>query len=223
MCEVIPGILEKDWSDIEKKLKIAKSFAKSVHIDIIDGKFAPNATFLDPTPFSKYSEELFLEVHIMAENPTQYLEPFAKSGFKRFIGQVESLHQPADQVEFITKAKLFGEVGLAIDGPTSLDLIKVPYQDLDCVLVMTVKAGQSGQVFNSECLKKIEMLKLIQDDTGVKMVIEVDGGINDKTILLVKNKGANRFASTSFIFGADPSVNSGPQKQYNLLKTIAER
>jgi len=219
MAEIIPGILENNWSEIEKKLKIDKSFAKSVHIDILDGKFAPNTTFLDPTLFSKYSGELFLEVHLMVENPIQYLEPFAKAGFKRFIGQVECLRQPADQIEFITKTKLFGEVGLAIAMPTSLDLIKVPYKDLDCVLVMAVKAGNSGQKFNSECLKKIETLKSVKPD----MKIEIDGGINDKTILLAKNVGANRFVSTSFIFGADSSVNSGSQERYNLLKAIAEK
>jgi len=216
MCEIIPGILEKDWSEIEKKLKIAKSFAKSVHIDIADGKFAPNTTFLDPDPFSKYTKELFFEVHMMVENPMQYLEPFAKAGFKRFIGQIEKM---PDQTKFIAKAKSLGEVGLAIDGPTSLDSIKVSYQDLDCVLIMAIKAGQSGQVFNPNCLKKVEMLKQVQHD----MKIEIDGGINDKTILLAKNSGVNRFISTSFIFGADPALNLVPQEQYNLLKAIAER
>jgi len=116
-----------------------------------------------------------------------------------------------DQEEFAAQAQLLGEVGLAIDGPTDLSVIKVPYEDLDCILVMTIKAGQSGQMFNPKYLKKVEMLKQVQHDIG----IEVDGGINDQTILKARKAGANRFVSTSFLFS-----NSNPQKQYEMLKEI---
>jgi ribulose-phosphate 3-epimerase len=216
MLEIIPGILEKEWGEIEKKLETIESFTKSAHIDIIDGKFVPNTTFLDPAPFSKYSKDLFLEVHMMVENPTQYLESFAKAGFRRFIGQIEKM---SDQAEFVAKAENLGEVGIAIDGPTDLSEIKVPYEDLDCILVMMIKAGQSGQEFNNEYLKKIEALSQKLDKT---LPIEIDGGINNKTIIQAKNAGANRFVSTSFIFN-NPSNNSVPKSQFNLLKTIAEK
>lgn len=212
MLEIIPGILEKDWNEIEKKLTIAKSFAKSIHVDIIDGKFAPNTTFLDPAPFARYSQDLFLELHMMVDDPIQYLEPFAKAGFKRFIGHIENM---PDQAEFVAKAKTLGEVGLAIDGPTPLENIRVSLADLDCILIMTIKAGQSGQAFNVEYLKKAEMLRRTQ---GQSLAIEIDGGINDQTILLAIQAGATRFVSTSFIFN-----NKDPQSQFNSLKTIAER
>ena len=208
MFEIIPGILEKEWGEIERKIKAVKPFAKSIHVDIIDGKFASKTTFLDPTPFSKYTKELFFEVHMMVENPIQYLDSFAKAGFKRFIGHIEKM---PDQVEFVVKAEDLGEVGLAIDGPTSLDAVKVPYRDLDCILLMTVKAGQSGQEFNPEYLKKIEIFRSDQDNIAIP--IEIDGGINSETILLAKNKGANRFVSTDFVFGAQ-----NPQDQFDLLK-----
>lgn len=217
--EVIPGILERDWSEIERKINLVKPFAKTIHIDIIDGKFAPNTTFIDPLPFAKYTQDLFFELHLMVENPIQYLKPFANAGFKRFIGHVE---QMPDQAEFIAQAQLLGEVGLAIDGPTSLDSIKVPYGDLDCILIMTIKAGASGQEFNQEYLKKIEILRSAQDDPSASrrcpeghsgLAIEVDGGINDRTAVLAKDAGANRFVSTSFIFS-----HQDPQKQYKKLK-----
>lgn len=207
MVEIVPGILEKDWGEIEKKLEIAKSFAKSVHVDIIDGKFAPNTTFLDPTQFTKYSSELLLELHMMVINPIQYLEPFANAGFKRFIGHIEKM---PDQVEFVAKAQALGEVGLAIDGPTPLENIKVPYSDLDCVLIMTIKAGMSGQQFKPEYLKKVKTLRRTQ---GQFLSVEIDGGINDQTIALAIQAGANRFVSSSCIFGSQ-----NPQEQYDLLK-----
>ena len=210
MHEIIPGILEKDFSGIERKIEIVKPFAKTVHIDIIDGKFAPDTTFLDPIPFSKYAQDLFLEVHMMVENPIQYLESFAKAGFKRFIGHIEKM---PSQAEFVAKAKLLGEVGLAIDGQTSLSEVKIPYDDLDCILVMTIKAGQSEQEFNPEYLKKVDAIKKVQEF----LPIEIDGGINDKTILVAKSVGVNRFVSTSFIFSAQ-----NPQEQYNLLNKCLE-
>lgn len=215
MFEIIPGILEKEWVEIERKINLVRSFATAsnaapaIHIDIIDGKFAPNSTFLDPTPFAQYTKELTFELHMMVENPIQYLKPFADAGFRRFLGHVE---QMPDQEEFVAQGQLLGEVGLAIDGPTSFDSIKVPYSDLDCILVMTIKAGKSGQAFTQEYLKKVEMLRSAQHD----MIVEVDGGINDKTILEAKNAGATRFVANSFVFN-----NQDPQRQYRLLQNKA--
>lgn len=204
MFEVIPGILEQDWKEIERKLEIVRPFAKTIHLDIIDGKFAQNSTFLDPLPFKKYTSEIFFEVHLMVEEPIQYLKPWAEAGFRRFLGQVEKM---SDQVEFVAQGQLLGEVGLALDGTTSLEELKVLIDDLDAILFMTIKAGFSGQAFNPQYLEKV---KAIRDKSNIP--IEVDGGINDQTIIQAKNAGANYFAATSFIYKADA------RSQYNILK-----
>lgn len=204
MTEVLPGILEKDWDSIEKKIEIVRPFAKAIHIDILDGKFAPNTTFLDPAPFKKYSNEIFFELHMMVEEPLQYLKPFADAGFRRFLGHIEKM---SDQEEFVAQGQILGEVGLAIDGPSSLDMIQVPFDDLDTILMMTIKAGFSGQAFMPEYLKKVEAVK-----SKSLLPIEVDGGVNENTFLLAKNAGANRFVTTSFLF-----KNENPHKQYDLL------
>ena len=91
MHDVIPGILEKDLQEIEKKLQIIKPFSRRVHIDILDGKFFESVSFLDPKPFAKYKDDFFMEVHFMVENPVEYLKPFAAAGFKRFLGHVEKM------------------------------------------------------------------------------------------------------------------------------------
>lgn len=209
MYEIIPGILEKEWVEIERKINLVKSFAKVIHIDIIDGKFAPNSTFLDPTPFAKYTQGFFFEVHLMVEEPIKYLKPFADAGFKRFLGHIEKM---SDQIEFVAQGELLGEVGLAIDGPTDLSAVKVPYEDLDTILVMTIKAGEAGQSFVPEHLEKVKILKQVQDDTKADIKIEVDGGINDRTIIEARNAGATRFVANSFIFNS-----KDPQIQYQLL------
>lgn len=207
MYEVIPGILEKEWSEIERKINLVKPFAKTIHIDIIDGIFAPNTTFIDPLPFKKFTSDSFFELHMMVSNPIQYLKPFADVGFKRFLGHIEKM---PDQAEFVAQGQLFGEVGLAIDGPTDLSEVKVAYEDLDSILIMTIKAGESGQMFKPEYLKKVQVLRQAQ---GQFFPIEVDGGINDQTIIEAKNAGATRFVANSFIFKSQE-----PQSQFNLLK-----
>lgn len=212
MYEVIPGPGTKDlnWQEIERKIELVKPFVKTIHVDVVDGKFAPNTTFSDPKPFAKYTKELLFEVHFMTENPISYLKSFADAGFKRFIGQVEKM---PDQAEFVAQGQILGEVGLAVDGPTDLSMIKVPYEDLDCILIMTIKAGQSGQMFNPEYLNKARTLRQAQ---GQSLAIEIDGGINDRTIIQAKNAGATRFVSTSFLFKDSDKV----KNQYDFLKNL---
>ncbi|MDO8599970.1 MAG: hypothetical protein Q7R44_00980, partial [bacterium] len=149
---IIPTILEKTWEDVEAKFKIYEKFAKGVHVDFIDGKFEKNLTFLDPAPFSKYSSYFELEAHLMVEEPINYLEGLSKAGFKRFLGHVEKM---SDQVEFVAKGKSLGIVGLALDITTPVSAIKVPNEDLDQILLMSIVAGASGRPFDQRVLPKI--------------------------------------------------------------------
>lgn len=210
MLEVIPGILEKDWDEIEKKIELVKSFAQTIHVDIIDGKFAPNITFLDPIPFAKYTKDIFFEVHLMVEEPIEYLKPFADAGFKRFLGHIESLRQLADQAEFVAQGEILGEVGLALDGPTDLSAIKIPYSDLDSILIYTSQnVGFSGPSFMQERLDKVKKIR----EQNEFLPIEIDGGVNDQTIIVGKDAGATRFVTTSFLFNSED-----PSRQYQILQ-----
>lgn len=203
MNEIIPGILEKEWRSIEKKISIVRPFAKTIHIDIIDGKFADNSSFLNPEPFKKYSKDFFLELHMMVEEPIQYLERFADAGFRRFLGHIEKM---SDQEAFIKKARALNieEVGFSVDGSTSLKDIKIPLLELDSLLIMTIHAGFSGQDFNMGFADKIREAKK-KDPNGP--VLEVDGGINDYTLKSAKKRGATRFVTTSYLFSSpDPQT-----------------
>jgi ribulose-phosphate 3-epimerase len=208
MCNVIPGILEKSWEDVEAKITLLSPFAKTLHIDVIDGKLVNNLTFLDPAPFAKYKDQFLLEVHLMVEEPVNYLKPFAAAGFKRFIGQVEKM---GDQAEFVAEGELLGEVGLALDGPTDLSAITVPYDDLDVMLFyISDKIGFSGPAMLPERLEKVKAFR-----AKSYIPIEVDGGINDTTILFAKEAGATRFVSTSFISAAPD-----PKTSYDKLASL---
>ena len=203
---IIPTILEKTWQEIEAKFEIYKNFANTVHIDFIDGKFAPELTFLDPEPFSKYSKYFKLEAHLMVDEPLFYLQKLADVGFKTFLGHIERMN---DQVEFVTKGQELGSVGLALNIDTPLESIKVSLEDLDQILLMDIVAGASGRPFDERVLSKI---KDLNDKSFTN--IEVDGGINDQTMLLAKNAGANKFCVNSFLF------KDNPEKQFRLLQSL---
>lgn len=200
MHKVIPGILEKEASEIEKRLNIIKPFSRFVHVDFIDGKFSPELSFLDFAFFQKYTNDFFMEAHLMVENPQDYIKPLANVGFKRFLGHIEKMN---NLEEFIALGQVYGEVCLAYDIDTTIDALKIPFDNIDSVLLMSVKAGKSGQVFAEEVLEKISKIREVS-----QISIEIDGGINDKTIVLAKQAGASRFVATSFIFSSPDPVQS---------------
>ena len=206
MCDFLPGILEKDWEPIEKKLELVRPFAKAIHVDLLDGEFAPNTTLLDPTPFAAYKDTFLLELHMMVKEPINYLDEWAEAGFRRFIGHVEHM---TDQAEFVAKGQRLGEVGLAIDAKTPVSAITVPYIDLDTVLVMTVNAGFSGQAFIPECLEKVREIK----KNDAVEAVAIDGGVSDTIIAQARAAGVGRFVATSFLFNSDT-----PEKRFALLK-----
>ena len=208
MAQVIPGILEKDWSEIERKLEIIKPFSRFVHIDFLDGKFSPETSFMDIEQFKKYKDDFFMEAHLMVEDPAKYVKSLSEAGFNRFLGHIEKMN---DIDEFVAEGQIHGEVGIALDIDTKAESLKVPYDDLDCILLMGIKAGKSGQVFLPEALEKIKKLK-----ERTEITIAIDGGINEKTILDAKEAGAIRFVATSFIF-----QNHDPMQAYEKLVNLA--
>lgn len=206
--EIIPGILEKEWSEIEKKIQLVLPFAETIHIDVIDGKFAPNSTWMDPAPFAKYAKSVKFEVHLLTDNPMQYIQAFADAGFVRFVGQIEKM---PDQTAFVAAGQLWGEVGLALDGPTPIEQITVDVEDLDVVQLYTgEKAGFSHGILLPEKLEKAKALRA-QDPF---LPIEIDGGVNDVNIQLAKESGVTRFVTTGFLFGGNV------EEQYKKLKEM---
>lgn len=197
MIDVIPGLLEKEWAPLEEKLKIARDLVRCVQIDIADNTLVPNETFLDFAKFAPYAESPTLEAHLMVAAPDKYIKPLADAGFKRLIAHVEC-QDPRLFLEQVQYEHV--EVGLAIDGPSEFDQIEPFLEELDMVLVMTIEAGFSGQEFMEETVEKIKKIH----ENFPDLPIEVDGAITDKTAKIVKEAGATRLVSNSFLF-KDPS------------------
>ncbi len=198
MVDIIPGILEKEWSVIEEKLLLVAPHVSWVQIDVADNTLVPNTTFLDFTKFSpeqllRELQHLSLEAHLMVAQPEKYIKALADAGYKRVIAHVEC-QDPRIFLEQATFEHV--EVGMAIDGSTELEQIEPYLEEIDVVLVMTIEAGFSGQPFLTENLEKIKSIH----GHFPGLPIEVDGGINAETAKLVKEAGATRLVSTSYLY-----------------------
>ena len=169
--------------DIVKELD--KTNADYIHIDIMDGKFVDNKTWTisEITKITKNST-LPLDVHLMVNNPSKYIEDYAMLNTNDIIFHYEAVK---DVNSMIDEIKNYGlKVGIAINPDTDVEKI-FPYLDkIDLVLVMSVYPGKSGQSFIEKSLDKIRKLKQEIQEKNLKTLISVDGGINDETISLVK-------------------------------------
>lgn len=183
-------------ADIVKKLNNTK--ADYIHIDIMDGKFVENKTWTisEIKKITSYSS-LPLDVHLMVENPSKYIEDYALLNTSYIVFHYEAVK---DIDKMINEIKNYGlKVGIAINPETSEEVVFPYLTKIDEVLIMSVHPGKSGQSFIEDTPNKIERLKeeIIRQNT--KTIISVDGGINDETGKLCLEKGVDTLVSASYI------------------------
>lgn len=182
--------------DIVKELD--KTNADAIHIDIMDGKFVDNKTWTtsEIIKLTKYSN-LPLDVHLMVNNPSKYIEDYAMLNTNNITFHYEAVK---DVNKVINEIKDYGlKVGIAVNPDTDVKNIYDYLSNIDIVLIMSVYPGKSGQVFINETLDKIKELKDYIVNNNLKTLISVDGGINDETGKLCKEAGADILVSASYI------------------------
>ncbi|KXG43714.1 ribulose-phosphate 3-epimerase [Tepidibacillus decaturensis] len=206
MVKIAPSILSANFAKLgEEILSVEQAGADLLHIDVMDGHFVPNLTIGPLIVESiKPITKLPLDVHLMIENPDQYIEHFAKSGADIISVHAEATNHLHRTIHLIKK---FGvKASVAINPATPLDQLEYVLDDLDMVLIMTVNPGFGGQTFIPATLPKIRKLKDIINERGLSLDIEVDGGINDKTYQSVIGAGANVLVAGSFVFGQNDRI-----------------
>ena len=204
MTIISPSILSADFNQLGADCRmVLDAGAQMLHYDVMDGHFVPNISFGVPVLKSlhKGMPAAFYDVHLMISHPLQYAEPFIKAGASLYNFHLEC---EDDIQQTIDAVKALGcKVGLTIKPGTAPEAL-APYLDqLDLVLVMSVEPGFGGQKFIESQLDKIHMLRHTIQDMGFECDIEVDGGINEETSLLVRQAGANVLVAGSAIYGAE--------------------
>jgi ribulose-phosphate 3-epimerase len=216
--KIAPSILSADFSCLRAQVEeVSRAGADYIHVDIMDGHFVPPMTIGSLVvqairPYTKVP----LDVHLMIEKPDVHIvhpllgkapsqiEQFAKAGANVITVHAEACPNLKEVVEQIKKLGV--KAGVSISPPTSPDVIEAVLPYVDLVLVMTVNPGYAGQPFIEEMIGKISRLRKMLDERGLKVELEVDGGISPKTERGVVDAGARVLVAGAAIFKKDKNI-----------------
>jgi ribulose-phosphate 3-epimerase len=201
--KLAPSILSADFAELAAEVERVTEAADLLHVDVMDGHFVPNLT-IGPVVVSALRKhtELFLDCHLMVDNPQVLLGEFAEAGADRCIVHVE-LGDPRPLFDELRERNL--GVGLVLNPETPVDAV-LPYLDeIDLLLVMSVHPGWGGQHFIADVLDKVRVVRGEIDQRGLDVEIEIDGGINVDTAPSAAEAGVDILVAGSAVFGApDP-------------------
>ena len=207
MIKIAPSILSANFAAMgEAVAKLKAQGADWVHFDVMDGNFVPNITFgPDMCRAIRPLTDLPIDVHLMVEHPSDWIEPFKKAGADILTVHVESSERHLHRaLQSIHAAGM--KAGVVLNPATPIESCVHLLPECDLVLLMSVNPGFGGQSFIYETLNKIRALRREIDCRGLKTLIEIDGGVNPDTAKLCIDAGADVLVAGSAVFKApDPA------------------
>ena len=202
MVKIAPSILAANFAKLgEEVLEVEKAGAELIHIDVMDGHFVPNIT-MGPIVVEALRPltNLPLDVHLMIENADQYIEAFAKAGADYITVHVEASPHLHRTIQLI---RSFGvKPGVVLNPHTPVESIMHVLEDVDMVLFMTVNPGFGGQKFIHSVIPKVKQLSRIIQERNLSIEIEIDGGVNEETIIPCVEAGATILVAGSAVYNA---------------------
>ena len=200
---IAPSILSADFTCLGEEVQsVEKSGADWIHVDVMDGQFVPNIT-MGPLIVEavRRATVLPIDVHLMIDRPERYVSDFVSAGADYLSVQVEActhLHRCIHHIK-----ELGAKAGAVLNPATGLSTIDYVLDDLDFILIMSVNPGFGGQKFIPSSLEKIRTLRTKIRDRNLSTLIQIDGGVNVKTIAEIASAGVDVFVAGSAIFNSN--------------------
>jgi len=202
MKVIAPSILSADFSRLGNEIKAVETAgADWIHVDVMDGHFVPNIT-IGPLIVEAVRRitTLPIDVHLMIENPDNYIPAFAEAGASLISVQIEACIHLNRSVQLIRECG--ARPGVVLNPSTPVQTLEWIIEDVDYVLIMSVNPGFGGQVFIKNSLDKVRTLRQLIQRKNLKTLIEIDGGVNEKTITDIAAAGVDAFVAGSAIFSS---------------------
>ena len=215
--QISPSILSADFSQLGAEIRrLEVGGADMIHVDVMDGHFVPNLTMGPPVirALRKYTKLPF-DVHLMISPVHEYVQDYANAGADIITVHPEATNKLNDTIQLIKKLKK--RVGVSLNPETKIDTIINHLNEIDLILIMSVRPGFGGQVFMPEVLEKLKTLKTIKDEKKLNFDLEIDGGINFDNYKLAIEAGANILVSGTTIF---KNNDGNIKKNIDLLKSV---
>lgn len=200
MTKIAPSILSADFTNLSAEIKdVEQGGSDYIHVDVMDGHFVPNITIGSLIVEAiKPITSLPLDVHLMIEEPDQFIQAFADAGASIITVHQEACTHLHRTIQLIKNSGV--KAGVVINPATPVDFIKEIVSDVDLVLIMSVNPGFGGQSFISNSVSKIEQLAKLREKLELSFEIEVDGGVNTETAKACVDAGADVLVAGSAIF-----------------------
>jgi len=200
---IAPSLLSADFACLREQIElIERAGADLLHLDIMDGHFAPNLSFGVPVVEAISNvTDLFLDTHLMIADPERYARPFVEAGASSITFHIEVVDHPRETVKRLRELGV--KLGVALNPSTPVEAVLEVVEDVDIVLVMAVQPGFGGQRFRIDCLDKIATLADLMSE---EQWLEVDGGVNLETARLAVAAGADTLVAGHAIFRSDDPI-----------------
>lgn len=201
MKKIAPSILSADFLRLGEEIsRVEEAGADLIHIDVMDGHFVPNLTIGPPVIEAiRKITRLPLDVHLMINNPDQMIPDFIKAGADYLTVHAEALIHMHRTVQLIREKGI--RCGIALNPATSLSAIENIIGDIDLLLLMSVNPGFGGQTFIPFMLEKVRAAKMMINERGCDVELEIDGGVKIENIDKIARTGVDIFVAGTAIFG----------------------